>query len=221
MTLRDYAKHREERGLVGKSVQAVSKAIKGGRLVKSVVRDHRGEPKIADPELADREWAAGTDYSKAPGKVKVAAEPPRRTTSPPPELGPGDPLAPGPIAPPLPSGAPSVSAMDGEVEEPTDLSLTRESAREKFWKAHQAELEFRKRAKELVEAKEVRGKLVEVFGSCRTKLLGVPSRARAADPTLTTPQLAIFEALVREALEDLAAAAAPSSDEAEPAKAAR
>lgn len=56
MTLGKYAEHRRARGLPGCSKAAVSKAIKAGRLAKSVVRDHRGQPKIADPELADREW---------------------------------------------------------------------------------------------------------------------------------------------------------------------
>lgn len=212
LSLGEYAAHRAELGLVGQSKTMVSKKIKAGVLVKSVVRDHNGHPKIANAELADREWAAGTDYTKAPTVVKEASSSaPRRARLAPPEPAPsadGDPLAPGPIPPPAPSGSPSVSAMD-EVQEPDDLSLTREAAREKFWKAHQAEMEFRKRAKELVEAKEVDGKLVELFSSCRNKLRGIPSRARQEDPTLTPVQIAIFEKLIHEALVDLSSAAPP------------
>lgn len=59
ISLREYARHRAARGFVGTSAAAVSKAVASGRLVKSVVRDHRGQPKIADPELADREWEVG------------------------------------------------------------------------------------------------------------------------------------------------------------------
>jgi phage terminase Nu1 subunit (DNA packaging protein) len=53
MSLRAYAKLR------GVSPEAVSKAITTGRLSKSVATV-AGKPKIADPELADREWSANT-----------------------------------------------------------------------------------------------------------------------------------------------------------------
>ena len=53
LSLRAYAKRR------GVSAEAVSKAIESGRLERSVVVV-AGEPKIADAELADREWAANT-----------------------------------------------------------------------------------------------------------------------------------------------------------------
>ena len=51
---------------------------------------------------------------------------------------------------------------------------------------------------------ELEARLVTLFASCKTKLLGIPSRARQADPTLSSVQVAIVESLVREALEDLA-----------------
>lgn len=54
MSLAAYAKRR------GVSSVAVSKAVSTGRLADSVVRDARGAPKIADPELADREWEENT-----------------------------------------------------------------------------------------------------------------------------------------------------------------
>lgn len=60
MSCRAYAKRR------GVSAMAVSGAIKEGRLRLSVVRDAFGQPKIADPDLADREWAAHTDYTDSP-----------------------------------------------------------------------------------------------------------------------------------------------------------
>jgi phage terminase Nu1 subunit (DNA packaging protein) len=53
MSLRAYATRR------GVSSEAVSKAISAGRLRDSVERV-RGIPKIADPELADREWEENT-----------------------------------------------------------------------------------------------------------------------------------------------------------------
>lgn len=55
MSCRAYAKRR------GVNAMTVSLAIRDGRLSKSIVRDAMGQPKIADPELADREWEANTD----------------------------------------------------------------------------------------------------------------------------------------------------------------
>jgi len=53
MSLAAYGRRR------GVSTPAVSKAVTDGRLRDSVTRV-RGAPKIADPELADREWDANT-----------------------------------------------------------------------------------------------------------------------------------------------------------------
>jgi hypothetical protein len=53
LSLRAYAERRNV------SVQAVSKAVAAGRLRESVVQVD-GQPKIADPEIADREWEANT-----------------------------------------------------------------------------------------------------------------------------------------------------------------
>lgn len=212
MSLRDYAKRREALGLVGTSAMAVSKAVKGGRLVKSVVRDHLGHPKIADPALADLEWANGTDHTKAPTAVKE-----RAAVRPPAAAAPRVPHPPAPIA--IPGAPPRPPGEEGEVEEPETLNLSEESARVAFWKAHLAELDYRKRAGELVEAKDLEGRLAGVFTGCKTKLLGVPSRARQQDPTLTPAHLALFEELIREALEDLASAADEQAPDPEPARA--
>lgn len=59
MGVREYARHREEKGLPGASHQAVLKAIKTGRI--SVLRTgDKGRPKI-DPVVADIQWDANTD----------------------------------------------------------------------------------------------------------------------------------------------------------------
>ena len=56
-SLRGYAKRR------GVSPEAVSKAVKTGRLVNSVAWID-GVPKIGDPDLADREWEENTRSSE-------------------------------------------------------------------------------------------------------------------------------------------------------------
>ena len=54
LNLTEYARRR------GVSKEAVSLAVKHGRLKNSVSRDDKGNPKIA-PALADQEWEANTD----------------------------------------------------------------------------------------------------------------------------------------------------------------
>ncbi|MCM2332754.1 MAG: DUF1441 family protein [Anaeromyxobacteraceae bacterium] len=85
-------------------------------------------------------------------------------------------------------------------------SLMEARARLETAKAALAELDLGERRGELVPAREVEARLVAVFSSCKTKLLGVPTRARQWDPTLTKAQVELIEATVREALEDLAGA---------------
>jgi hypothetical protein len=184
MSLREFARRR------GVSPEAVSKAIKKLTLKESVVRDAAGVPKIRDPDLADREWDANTDPSKAPGYVKervsararAAAGSPPRTN---------------------PAGAGDNAGGEGDLEEPDNLSLAEESAREKFWRAQLAELDYRKKVGELVLAKDVESRMADDYANCKRKLLGISSRARQQDPGLTRAQIALIEALVREALEDL------------------
>lgn len=202
MSLRDFAKRR------GVSAMAVSKAVKTGRLKKSVTHDPRGQPKIADPELADREWDASTDYSKAPGYVKERASA-RAAAAAPPARRENVPTKAPPPPPPDPDG--------DQINEPADLSLAEESAREKFWKAHLAELEYRRRAGEVLDASVVKGRMVDAFARCRTKLLGVPSRMRQQIPHLTAQDVVVVESLVREALEELAAEAQPDPGDDAPA----
>jgi phage terminase Nu1 subunit (DNA packaging protein) len=182
LSVRAYARRR------GVSHTAVSKAIDSGRLKLSVVRDERGQPKIADPALADREWTAGTDLSKAPGYVKERASAARAA-------------APAPRAP----GVPRASAPPADAEEePANLNLAEESAREKFWRANLAELDFRKRSGELVDAKEWEAKLADVFTRIRVRLLGLPTRAKQQLPHLSVTDFGTLDGLVREALEELA-----------------
>lgn len=60
LSLRAYAAHRRSLGLTGGTLPAVRKAITTERLQASLVKV-AGVTKIADPELADREWSANTD----------------------------------------------------------------------------------------------------------------------------------------------------------------
>ena len=183
LSLTAYAKRK------GVSKMAVSQAIASGRLSASVTRNARGQPKIADPELADQEWAANTDLSRAPAYVKGRAESPAETP-------PGEPDQP---------HDPSELATTAQ----PGMSLQAATALEKVWKAKLAELKYRQEAAELIPASQVRRTLENTFASCKTKLLAIPSRARQQLPELTGTQLGTIENLIREALEGLSEKAVP------------
>lgn len=176
---------------------SVSVAVRDGRLSRSVVRDEHGQPKIADPDLADREWEANTDVVKranAAGGVVTPPRPPAPTV---------DDLFDEPSPAPRELGAAAVAKQFDDEGAETIGSATQ---RLKAAQADLAELRFREAAGELVVARDVEQRLVTVFSACKTRLLAIPSRARQALPHLVTADLAVIEGLIREALEDLAEA---------------
>jgi hypothetical protein len=70
VSLGAYARHR------GCRRQAVSQAIKSGRLRRAVARLEDGTPTIPDFAAADVEWAANTDYTKHPSWIDRAGRTP-------------------------------------------------------------------------------------------------------------------------------------------------
>lgn len=82
--------------------------------------------------------------------------------------------------------------------------LVEATARERSAKAKLAELEYERKAGELVPAAEVEARWVGMITRSRTKLLGLPSKAKQSLPHLTTADLKTLDRIVREALEELA-----------------
>lgn len=78
------------------------------------------------------------------------------------------------------------------------------AAREKHWRAELAELTYQQRAGELVNAREMAAEIANAYSTVRTKLLGVPSKAKQRLPHLTLADLATLDDIVRESLEAIA-----------------
>lgn len=175
-------KYAERRGV---SPMAVSTAIKANRLRASVLRDEAGLViGISDPFLADREWEANSNMAKAPAATQDrAAQTVRENAAKLEAAG----LA-----------APELQKWGDDSEAQGDAA-----AREKHWKANTAELTFREKAKELTLASAVETKIVDVFTSCKTRLLALPSRARQEMPELTLAQVEKLEDLTREVCREL------------------
>jgi phage terminase Nu1 subunit (DNA packaging protein) len=188
MSLRAYARHR------GVSAMAVSDACKSGRLKECVVREPpdpaTGKPGrvvgITSSMLADAEWAANTDVSKAPAKEQDKAA--QREAV----IGGGAPRA------------PETPPADGEEDVPEGTTVQNAGAAAKFWDAKLKELKFREAAGELVNAERVKRKLGGLFAAIKTKLLGIPSRMRQTMPHLTADDELAIEALIRESCQELA-----------------
>jgi hypothetical protein len=102
--------------------------------------------------------------------------------------------------------SPPPRAASGDVRELGETyqgeGLEESAAVEKFWKAKLAELQFKKTSGELIEVGEMQRLYATEVASCRTKILAVVPRLRQR-VTLTEPQWALFEDLIREALEEL------------------
>jgi phage terminase Nu1 subunit (DNA packaging protein) len=85
-----------------------------------------------------------------------------------------------------------------------DATLASARVRKELALAGLRETELRQRCGELIEASKVTAALENTFRTCRTKLLGIPARAKQVLPHLTVGDIVELEGLVREALEELA-----------------
>ena len=173
MHLNAYAKRR------GVTHVAVKKAIDTGRLKECLV-EVGGKWKIADPELADREWEANTrprvDHA---GSGAAPADGGGEAT---------------------PEGA-----LDyAEVRRRREVELLRQAQ----VKSESDALDLARRRGELVPLEDVRADVFEAYSIVRTRLLGVPARAKQRLPHLGAGDVATLDELIREALEELAGRAA-------------
>lgn len=76
-------------------------------------------------------------------------------------------------------------------------------ARTEHLKAELLELDRKQKEGVLVKAEEVELKWVEIVTLARTKILGIPTKAKQRIPDLDTEAVTVLEDIVRETLEDL------------------
>lgn len=190
VSLSAYARHR------GVSLTLVRLAIKKGRLHRSLVAVPGVGMQIADVAAADAEWTANTNHTTTPAAVREHLENPQFAK----------PLTnTGPATAQVTPRVPRVRTGDeDEIPEVSDsMTLNEASVIEKRWRAKLVQLEFRKKAGELVEAKDVEHAWVGLVTAARAKLLGVPTRVRQKLPHLKPDEILIVDEFIREALEEL------------------
>lgn len=87
---------------------------------------------------------------------------------------------------------------------PAPSALALATQRERDARARLAELEYARKVGELVLAREVEIRWTERIVQARNQMLALPTRAKARLPQLSASDVTVLDALVREALEELA-----------------
>lgn len=182
ISLRAYARHRAELGLVGSSLAAVQKAIASSRITPI-------NGKI-DPEVADIQWAQKTDADQQ-ARGASGGHPPRS---------------------PEKSGAESPAPQGGKAPatgDDRDGYFASKSRRE-LAEAQLAEIELRTKTGELVKAEDVSRATFSLHRMLRDRLLGVPDRVASiiAAESDTAKVHSILTGELRAALTEVAAALA-------------
>jgi phage terminase Nu1 subunit (DNA packaging protein) len=183
MKVREYARHR------GVSHTSIRKAILSGRLIASITYDDKKRP-VVDRDKADAEWMPGAKEMFNGGSTE-SNELKRNQIDHDdlPDADPDDPIERKRIQK-------ETAKRKKELEK---AKLDHERA-----KADLAQLEVDEKIGKLVDASQVKSKWVNLANIVRTKIMGIPSKARQRIPEISSEQYVVLEAIVRETLEDLA-----------------
>lgn len=180
---------------LGVTKEAVYAAIRTNRL--SVVRTGDGRELINSSTMRE-EWQRNTQK-----RIGRGPKPPAGTVE-------RTPLRPGELTP---------TQRRAEAQPPSsassDLARTAEHipdyeesrARTEHLKAELLELDRKQKEQILVKAEDIESKWVEIITLARTKILGIPTKAKQRIPDLDTDAITVLDCIVREALEDLSTTA--------------
>ena len=165
------------------SRQSIYNAIKEGRL--SVEKDVNGIDRI-NSETMHEEWA-----SKTQTRIGVGPRAARRSRE----------------RKPLRSREERMAPKEDDRISRTNQSIPdydESRARTEHLRAELLELDRQQKEGLLVETEKVEHEWVEIVTRARTKLLGIPTKAKQRIPDLDTDAIGVLDDIVREALEDLA-----------------
>lgn len=192
VNLSEYARQR------GVSHEAVRKAVKVGRLARSVVWSSAGKPRLIS-SIADEEWDANTDSSQQRRPVPV---PPASELPPPtPRFRPPKPRTEAPEAEPEPE--PEAAAAP----EPRTGTFQQARTLREAYMARLAKLEFEEKSGKLVHADAVKNEAFKTARMVRDNLLNIPDRV-AGELAAEANQFKVHQRLtleIRRALEDMRA----------------
>jgi len=167
---------------MGVTPEAVYAAVKAGRL--STVAGKDGKP-LVNSETMREEWAKNTQT-----RIGMGPKPPGEGAAKKPLRSKEERMA--------VKSKPRISKTSEAIP---DYDESR--ARTEHLKAELLELERQQKEGLLVKAEEIEHEWVEIITRARTKLLGIPTKAKQRIPDLDTDAIGVLDDIVREALEDL------------------
>lgn len=178
--------------LLGVTPDAVYKAVREGRV--SVKVSATGQV-LLNSETMREEWLKNTDQRRSRvGKgVRVCSTDPPQLRSAKERM------------------APQQRRMGQTQEAIPDYDESR--ARTEHLKAELLELDRQQKLGRLVPVEDVEKRWVEIIVQARTKLLGIPTKAKQRIPDLDVDAIGALDDIVRETLEDLAAQGSEDSEE--------
>jgi len=183
---------------LGVTKEAVYAAIRTNRL--SVVRTGDGRELINSSTMRS-EW-----QSKTQQRIGRGPKPPSGTVERTP-LRPGEAEAAAARTALPASTTPAPESLARTIEQIPDYNESR--ARTEHLKAELLELERKQKEKILVKTEEIESKWVEIITIARTKVLGIPTKAKQRIPDLDNDAVTLLDAIVRETLEDLSTTFTP------------
>jgi hypothetical protein len=175
---------------LGVTSEAVYAAIRTNRL--SVVRTGDGRELVNSATMRE-EWERNTQKRIGRGPKPPAGTVERTPLRP----GEAESKQPTPTPPPPPSDLARTTEIVPEYNE--------SRARTEHLKAELLELERKQKEQILVKSEDVEAKWVEIITLARTKILGIPTKAKQRIPDLDTDAISLLDDIVRETLEDIAA----------------
>ena len=167
LSQRQYADHRKRSGLPGGTHQAVSKAIRDGRLSQSFTK--KGRRYLIDPERADEEWASSTDPMQVRDADVIGKARRQAAADAGEEQG---------LFGPLPAeNAPEVTGPTEGLEPGRTVQQSR--AYESHYSAELRRMQYEREAGRLCEVEQVDKAVFRVFREARNKMLELPDRIAA------------------------------------------
>ena len=188
---------REAARRLGVSDTAVHKAIKAGRVTIAGRAETSQRPLVAWPQV-QTDWMANSDTSKRSHVGSRGS--PRRAADPQPQV----PLA--TSARPDEAPAPEAAQAGGDTQPGRSAgpSYAQSRAVREAYQARLAKLEFEQKSGKLIDADEVKVAWFKHIKAAQTRIMGVPAACKTRVPDLPLAVVATIEAIVREAMEDLA-----------------
>ena len=162
-----YAKHRKDMGLSGTSCEAVSKAVKAGRI--SVNEFNR----IPDLDMADKEWEENTSHGH---RRAAAAKGENEKNSHSVEITGDSVEKKGGSSENNSETASSSSDVEPEKMKPAANSLADAKTKEAYWSAQLKELDYKKKAGQLVDAKAIEREAFNMARQVRDQILQLPQK---------------------------------------------